>query len=109
MNLARIHSTENKFVVIILCSVQNVFTALSRQKSIFGFFVSLGAKYPSDLRSMIQFWIFPKKRTLTSLRVSMLELSFKNFPPITLFELIEAANFIPWLWPESFKPLVICV
>ena len=64
MNLARIHSTENKFVVIILCSVQNVFTALSRQKSIFGFVVSLGAKYPCDLRSMIQFWIFPKKRTL---------------------------------------------
>ena len=36
------------------------------KKSIFGFFVSLGAKYPCDLRSMIQFWIFPKKRTLNS-------------------------------------------
>ena len=42
-----------------------MFTALSRQKSIFGFFVSLGAKYPCDLRLMIQFWIFPKKRTLS--------------------------------------------
>ena len=64
MNLARIHSTDNKFVLKFLCSVQNVFTPLSWQKSIFGFFVSLGAKYPCDLRSMIQFWIFPKKRTL---------------------------------------------
>ena len=32
--------------------------------------------------------------------------SFKNFPSLTLFELIAAANFISWLWPESFKPLV---
>ena len=45
------------------------FTGLSWQKSIFGFFVSLGAKYPCDLRSMIQFWIFPKKRTLIQLFV----------------------------------------
>ncbi len=35
--------------------------------SIFGFFVSLGAKYPCDLRSIIQSWILPKKRTLTVL------------------------------------------
>ena len=43
---------------------------------------------------------------LTSLRVSVLAVSFKNFPSLTLFELIAAANLIFWLWPESFKPLV---
>ena len=46
---------------------------------------------------------------LTSLRISMLavsSVSFKNFPSLTLFELNAAANFVPWLWPESFKPLV---
>ena len=43
---------------------------------------------------------------LTSLRVSMLTVSFENFPSLTLFELIAASNFISWLWPESFKPLV---
>ena len=49
---------------------------------------------------------------LTSLRVSMLTVSFKNFPSLTFFELIAASNFLSWLWPESFKPLVqsvICV
>ena len=30
----------------------------------------------------------------------MLAVSFKNLPSLTLFELIAAANFISWLWPE---------
>ena len=31
MNLARIHSTENKFVLIILCCVQNVFKVATHE------------------------------------------------------------------------------
>ena len=75
--LHRIHSTKNKFVLIILCFVQNVFTALSWQKSIFGFFVSLWAKYPCDLRSMIQFWIFPKKINAPLHSVKIIILNFE--------------------------------
>ena len=39
-----------------------------------------------------------------SLQISMLAVSFKNFLSLTLFELIGAANYISWLWAESFKP-----
>ena len=57
MILARIHSTKKKIVLIFFVLYE------------LGFFVSLGAKYPCDLRSMIQFWILPKKRTLSLKRV----------------------------------------
>ena len=44
-------------------------TLLSRQKSLFGFFVSLVVKNLHDLRSKIQSWILPKKRTLCKLNL----------------------------------------
>ena len=69
MILVRIHSTENKFVLIFYVLCEMFLRRCHGKKSIFGFFVSLGAKYPFDLRSMIQFWIFPKKRTLNFIRV----------------------------------------
>ncbi len=64
MILARIHS-ENKFVLIFYVLCEMCLRGGQGKKSIFEFFVSLGAKYPCDLRSMIQFWIFTKKHTLS--------------------------------------------
>ena len=57
-------------------------------------------------RQLASYTCVSSENFLTSLRVSMLAVSFKNFPSLTLFELIAAGNFISWLWPESFKPLV---
>lgn len=37
--------------------------AMAKKKTIFGFLVSLEAKYLCDLKLIIQSWTFPKKRT----------------------------------------------
>ena len=67
------------------------------------FFLMLCSSYePKALdRQLASYTCVSSENFLTSLRVSMLAVSFKNFPSLTLFSFFNS-----WLWPESFKPLV---